>query len=179
MVRIEQVRGGSGADTLIGSEGNDLLRGGAGNDTIVGGNGTEDILDLSTATRNVYVNLATGIANDGLGGTDNFTGIEVLYASTGADTLIGGSGNDIFDGGMNGDLIDGGAGQDRVRYYNVAGNNSAVTGGVSVNLAAERATDGWGGADTLIGIERVSATNFADTLLGSIVSNRFNGLAGN
>lgn len=176
---IEYVRGGAGNDTLIGGDANERFRGNAGNDTIMGGNGNEDILDLSPTNGSVSVNLASGIANDGLGGTDRFTGIEGVYAGTGADTLIGGIGNDVFDGGMNGDRIEGGLGADRVRYGLFNGNNSAVTRGVSVDLAAQRATDAWGGADTLIGIERVTGTNFADMMIGDRVSNRFSGLAGN
>ena len=176
---IEYARGGAGNDTLIGGDANERFRGNAGNDTIMGGNGNEDILDLSPTNGSVSVNLASGIANDGLGGTDRFTGIEGVYAGTGADTLIGGIGNDIFDGGMNGDRIEGGLGADRVRYWVVAGNNGAITRGVSVDLIAGRATDGWGGQDTLIGIERITGTDFADTMLGDLVSNRFNGRNGN
>ncbi|MFO0245966.1 MAG: beta strand repeat-containing protein, partial [Betaproteobacteria bacterium] len=178
LLSIEYVRGGAGNDTIIGSAANERFRGNAGSDSMDGGDGTEDILDLSQTNAAVSANLVTGRANDGLGGTDSFSNIEGVYSGTAADTLIGGSGNDYFDGGMGGDRIDGGAGADRVRYYLVSGNNSSVTGGVSVNLVAERATDGWGGQDTLIGIERVSATNFADTLLGDGVANRFAGLAG-
>jgi Ca2+-binding RTX toxin-like protein len=178
LASIEYIRAGGGHDTMVGGAANERFRGNAGNDSIDGGSGTEDILDLSQTNGAVSANLVTGRANDGLGGTDSFVNIDVLYSGTAADTLIGGSGNDIFDGGMNGDLIDGGAGADRVRYYLVSGNNLSVTGGVSVDLTAQRATDGWGGADTLIGIERVTATNFADTLLGNNVSNRFNGLGG-
>jgi Ca2+-binding RTX toxin-like protein len=178
LVSIEYIRGGSGNDTMIGSAANERFRGNAGDDTIDGGGGTEDILDLSQTTQSVSANLVTGLANDGLGGTDGFTGIEVVYSGTASDTLLGSDRNEIFDGGMGGDLIDGGLGADRVRYWNVSGRNSAITQGVSVDLAAQRATDGWGGQDTLIGIERVTATNFADTLLGNNVSNRFNGRAG-
>ena len=176
---IEYIRGGSGNDTMVGSAANERFRGNGGNDSIDGGNGTEDILDLSPTSVAVSASLVTGTANDGLGGTDSFTGIEVIYAGTAADTLIGGAGNDIFDGGMSGDLIDGGLGADRVRYWVLAGNNGAITRGVSVDLAAQRATDGWGGADTLIGIERVTGTDFADTVLGDNLSNRFNGRNGN
>ncbi|MCZ8143474.1 MAG: calcium-binding protein [Acetobacteraceae bacterium] len=176
---IEYVRGGSGNDTMIGSGANERFRGNAGNDTIDGGDGTEDILDLSQTTQSVSANLVTGLANDGLDGTDRFINVEVVYSGTANDILLGSDRNEIFDGGMGSDLIDGGLGADRVRYWNVAGRNSAITRGVSVDLAAERATDGWGGQDTLIGIERVTATDFADTLLGDNVGNRFNGRAGN
>ncbi|MFN8983217.1 MAG: hypothetical protein ACK5X9_11925, partial [Alphaproteobacteria bacterium] len=175
---IEYVRGGAGNDTIIGSNANERFRGNAGDDTIDGGGGTNDILDLSQTTGAVSASLVTGRASDGLGGSDSFTGIEGLYSGTASDTLIGGAGNDFFDGGQSGDLIDGGAGIDRVRFDLVAGLNASITRGVSVNLAAQRATDGWGGQDTLIGLERVTATNFADTLLGDDVSNRFNGLSG-
>ncbi|MCA3311670.1 MAG: hypothetical protein INF95_08115 [Roseomonas sp.] len=179
LLGIEYIRAGAGADTMVGGNANDRFRGNAGNDSIDGGNGSEDILDLAQTTRPVSASLVTGIANDGLDGTDRFTNVEVVYSGTASDTLLGGDRDEIFDGGMGGDLIDGGLGADRVRYYLVSGNNSSITRGVSVDLAAQRATDGWGGVDTLVGIERVTATNFADTLLGDNVSNRFNGFAGN
>ncbi|MFN8891599.1 MAG: beta strand repeat-containing protein, partial [Alphaproteobacteria bacterium] len=179
LIGFEEVQGGSGNDTFIGTGSNDRFRGNGGSDSVDGGGGSEDTIDFSNTNSAVSVNFATGQASDGASGTDRFTNVEVAYTGTASDTLIGSVGEELFDGGMGGDRIDGGAGADRVRYYNVSGNNTSVVGGVSVDLLAQRATDGWGGQDTLIGIERVTATNFADTLLGDDISNRFNGLAGN
>ena len=101
-------------NTLDGGDGNDTLNGGAGNDTLIGGNGN-DFAYYYSSTGSVTVNLATGTASDGLGGTDTLsfienvqgsntagdnltgnTGVNVLYGYGGADILTGGGGNDLL-----------------------------------------------------------------------------------
>ena len=49
---------------------------------------------------------------------------------------------------------------------------------MQVDLAAGTASDGTGGTDTLISIERVIGSNFNDTLRGSAAGNSFTGEAG-
>ena len=69
---IENVRGGSGDDTIIGSNGANQLEGGAGQDTITGGGGNDTIIG--------------GIGNDhltGSAGDDNF----VFRPGFGHDTI--------------------------------------------------------------------------------------------
>jgi Ca2+-binding RTX toxin-like protein len=106
--------GNTANNTLDGGDGNDTLNGGAGNDTLIGGNGN-DFAYYYSSTGSVTVNLATGIASDGLGGTDTLsfienvqgsntagdnltgnTGVNVLYGYGGADILTGGGGNDLL-----------------------------------------------------------------------------------
>jgi hypothetical protein len=83
------LNGGSGNDSLNGGNGNDTLIGGAGNDTLIGGSGN-DTADYSSVVNGVVVNLATGIADDGQGGTDTLSSIEYVRGSnTGGDVLIG------------------------------------------------------------------------------------------
>ncbi len=112
--------GGEGDDWLEGSEGDDELWGEAGNDTIDGGEGV-DTLRYVTSTAGVVVSLATGLASDGLGGTDLLNGVENLNGSqlgdwlrgsdlanrllgySGADTILGGVGNDTLSGGADAD----------------------------------------------------------------------------
>jgi Ca2+-binding RTX toxin-like protein len=106
--------GNTANNTLNGGDGNDTLNGGAGNDSLIGGNGN-DFAYYYSSTASVTVNLATGTASDGLGGTDTLsqienvqgsntagdnltgnTGVNVLYGYGGADILTGGGGNDLL-----------------------------------------------------------------------------------
>ncbi|MFZ1467892.1 MAG: calcium-binding protein [Paracoccaceae bacterium] len=93
---------------------------------------------------------------DGLAGNDTLTG------HGGDDTLRGGIGNDVLIGGAGSDVIDGGAGVDAVLYYREPG-----TQGVHVSLDAGTAIDTTGSVDTLISIEQVYGSNYADTLTGA------------
>ena len=126
-----------GDDTINGFAGNDIERGRAGNDTLNGDN-DHDFL---------------------IGGDDN-------------DTLNGGNGDDYLRGGEGDDMIDGGAGFDRAAFT-VLVNNPAIgeTGvqtGATVDLNIQGVAQDTGhGMDTLIGIEHVSGTAYADTLIGN------------
>jgi len=108
------ITGNASNNILSGGDGNDTLNGDAGNDTLIGGNGN-DFAYYYSSTGSVIVNLATGTASDGLGGTDTLsqienvqgsntagdnltgnTGVNVLYGYGGADILTGGGGNDLL-----------------------------------------------------------------------------------
>ncbi|MBX9925427.1 MAG: FG-GAP-like repeat-containing protein, partial [Hyphomicrobiaceae bacterium] len=117
----DTLTGAAGNDWLAGLSGNDRLIGGAGNDVLDGGEGT-DTADYGSATQAVDVNLATGRALDGQGGTDVLRSIETVIGSAQGDTLVGdaglhrlegGAGDDRLDGGAGADTLDGGAGNDR------------------------------------------------------------------
>ena len=113
-VANNSLTGNAANNTLDGGDGNDTLNGGAGNDTLIGGNGN-DLAYYYSSTASVTVNLVTGTASDGLGGTDTLsqienvqgsntagdnltgsTGVNVLYGYGGADILTGGGGNDLL-----------------------------------------------------------------------------------
>ena len=51
--------------------------------------------------------------------------------------------------------------------------------GVAVDLQAGTATDGYGGTDTLVSIERILGSNFSDVLSGDANNNLINGAGGN
>ena len=166
----DTINGGAGNDTLLGGDQIDTLIGGAGNDTIDGGDDTldgirqfSDTADYSDSPGAVNVNLATGTASDGFGGTDTLSNIERVVGSAGNDTLTGGNAaNDAFeefDGRAGNDTIDGGSGGDQVSYQ-------FDPSGVTVNLALGTATDGFGGTDTLTSIELVEGSEFGDNLTG-------------
>ncbi len=170
----DNLSGTNGDDVLLGDLGNDVLRGGADNDVLNGGvvadfqsdDGVRDTdrADYSAAAGAVNVNLASGIAQDGDGGTDTLIGVEAVNGSAYDDVLTGGSNAfvEFFRGGAGNDTIDGGNWNDRAEYMN-------ATGGIVVNMAAlasNRGTvtgDASIGSDTLANIEIVYGTDFADS----------------
>ena len=189
LVNIDFLAGGAGNDALTGGSLSrsasggfqEVLRGNAGNDTLDGSNGSSDgeyasadRADYSnnTALQAVSVNFATGVAIDGLGGTDKLVAIDQVYGGLGNDTFTGSSGNETMDGGAGSDSIDGGAGSDQVRFQQ-------STAAVIVNLSAESlvlgsktigagtADDGMGGVDTLVNIENAQGSDFDDYFRGS------------
>ncbi|MBR1121054.1 FG-GAP repeat protein [Bradyrhizobium lablabi] len=160
---------GNFADTYNASafnNGFNWFQGNGGNDTITGNGSTQ--IRYDTATAAVTVNLSTGTATgDGSVGTDTITGGvnnvlgsnfgDNITGSANVDFLFGGAGNDRLQGLGGNDQLDGGLGFDRAVYGD-------ATGGVTVNLAAGTASGAGVGSDTLIGIEAISGSNFADTL---------------
>jgi Ca2+-binding RTX toxin-like protein len=191
LISIEEVRGGSGNDTIIGSSANNVIRGNAGSDSLDGSTGTGDVVDYSLNSLGVSVNLVSGRGVDGATSTDTLAGFEQIYGSAFDDTLIADAREaNILRGNAGNDRLDGGAGGLDVADYSFG----VTSGGVSVNLAtgvvlgpgigsepllAGIATGAGIGTDTLIGIERAWGSSFGDTLIGSNVTNRFLGLGGN
>lgn len=192
--------GGADADFLQGLEGNDRLIGNAGNDRLFGGDGI-DTADYSTATRRVTVNLAIGgfqftdggdsdrldsienLIGSAFGDTlygasganrlDGGQGDDQLYGRRGNDVLMGGDGDDTLNGEDDDDWLDGGAGNDRLdggKGIDTALYGSA-TAGVTVTLAQRVQATGGAGTDTLIGIENLSGSGFADLLTGNAEAN--------
>jgi Ca2+-binding RTX toxin-like protein len=178
LANIEFVWGSSSADTLIGGAGNDILRGNAGSDIINGGEGSADIADYRNATAGITVNMATGVVQDGQGGTDALSGIEQIWGSTFNDSMLGGEGNDYFVGSSGADTFVGGNGIDSVNYNFNPANNTAAPQGVSIDLAAGTGRDGYGSAEILQSIEIIYGTSFADTISGGAASETFYGNGG-
>ncbi|MBD2202297.1 S8 family serine peptidase [Calothrix sp. FACHB-1219] len=171
LISIEAVIGSNFADILTGGAGNNTFNGGAGNDTINGGAGN-DTVSYRNATTGVNVNLTTGTANDGQGGTDSLSNIQVILGSNFADILIGSSGNDTIEGYAGNDTINGGDGYDTVTYR-------SASSAINVNLATGRASDGLNGSDTLTSIEAIAGSNYNDILTGNNGNNVLTGNNGN
>ena len=168
----DRLKGTGGADTLRGFDGNDRLFGRGGDDSLFGGRG-DDLLDGGGGfdrvryiddPGGVVVNLATGRARDGYGGTDRLVGIERVIGSSFDDVLRGSDRDESFSGGVSDDRIVGGGGRDHVFYAD-------ATAGLVLDLAAGTATGE--GDDRLFEIEMVTGSNFSDTLLGSGADNLF------
>ena len=156
---IEAITGSSFSDTLIGSSGgNELFEGGAGNDLINGGGNATgcqfgDFAQyVNTAKSGVNVNLATGTATDGLGGTDTLINIDSINASRFDDIVFGNANANLLRGFDGSDIIHGGAGNDQLEGDQLFGTPS--TAGGNDFLYGETGQDtiyGNGGNDLLDG----------------------------
>ena len=171
LIGIEAVFGSAYDDHFTGTALLDYeyFRGGLGNDVIDGGAGF-DIADYGSASASVVIDLVTGTTS-GADGADTLIGIEGISGGAFADTLLGAAGNDWLRGRAGDDSIDGGAGFDRAIYEQAS---SAVT----VDLAAGTASGG-DGSDTLVSIENLRGSNFADTLSGDDGANDIEARGGN
>jgi Ca2+-binding RTX toxin-like protein len=182
------------ANVLNGGDGDDTIVSSIGADTQIGGNGV-DTLDYSNSFNGVDIRLfqnsaAGGSANgdiisgfeniigstktdtlagdDGVnfihGGLGNETitgrdGDDHLFGDSGNDTLLGGNGDDILIGGAGNDTLGGGSGNDTADY-------SASGAGINVSMQTGAGSGGDAQGDTLVSIENVIGSAFADTIAG-------------
>jgi Ca2+-binding RTX toxin-like protein len=191
----DTMTGSTLGETFDGGGGNDLLAGRGGADTLIGGTGT-DTATYATSAAAVSVNLGVftvvngvltqttdGTGNGGDAQGDTLNGVENLIGSNFADSLTGNSLGNRLDGGASNDTILGDAGSDTLiggTGINVldggAGSDTAsyetATAGVTVSIAAANGTAaGTGLTDTLISIENITGSAFADQITGSSGSN--------
>lgn len=110
MTDVENVKCGSGNDSVTGSSKNNKIEGGAGKDTLTGQGGNDTLYGNS--------------------GNDNLVG------NTGNDKVYGGSGNDWMDvsDGAYGDTADGESGTDTV-YYDKSGSLKDIVSNCEVKYA--------------------------------------------
>jgi uncharacterized delta-60 repeat protein len=165
-----------GAANLTGNALNNTLQAGAGNNILDGADGL-DTAGYATAIAGVTVNLSLAAAQDTKGsGFDTLHNIENLIGSRYSDTLTGnsatnvlrgGAGNDRLIGGLGNDTLDGGSGNDTADYRD-------ASSGVAVDLGIGGVSGG-AGNDTLISIEHLSGSKYADTLIGNAVANTLRG----
>lgn len=172
---IENIIGSNYGDTLVGNSVANVLNGGLGSDTMTGGNGND----------RYYVDSTGDVVREttGTGGTDtvhstiSYTlGAYVENLVLEGAAAINGTGNSLANviyAGAGNNVINGGAGVDAVAYHYAAA-------GVRASLAttAAQATGG-SGTDTLLGIENLYGSRFADTLTGNMGANALSGGAGN
>ncbi|MFM8701017.1 MAG: calcium-binding protein, partial [Hyphomicrobiales bacterium] len=147
----------------------------AGIENIIGSTFADSLVGDSSAN-----DFDAGLGNDTLsGGSGNDTlrggdGGDSLRGDIGDDLLQGDLGNDTLTGGTGNDVIQGGEGTDLVAFAYVTGgagvSASLVSGIASVNIAD---------IDTFIGMEGLSGSDFADTLIGDSFANYLDGGLGN
>jgi VCBS repeat-containing protein len=186
LASIEAVTGSAFADTynaagFTGSTGLpgrpvgfNEFEGGGGDDTIIGTvNASGEILtriSYVSASAGVTVDLAAGTGHGTAAGdvanvgNDTFTNVNSIVGSAYDDVLLGSNNPngtfEQFDGRAGNDLINGRGGYD----FAVYNNDPATTSGITVHLAAGTVTgDATIGTDTLLSVEAVRGTNFADT----------------
>lgn len=205
------------ADTLTGGAADETFAGFAGNDVINGGGGRNAVTyefdhdfgqgilnnikwgNGKTGLMGVTVNLATGTARDGLGGTDTLSNIQIVHGTryidnmtaaasgseffghAGNDTLNGAAGDDILNGGAGNDTMRGGDGDDvfhvdnrKDRVFENAGE------GTDTVIASMNWTLGTNFENlTLAGTARNGTGNAADnTITGNAENNQLDGKAG-
>jgi Ca2+-binding RTX toxin-like protein len=197
----DTVFGGDGNDVLIvvgdgstGVYGADTLDGGGNSDTLVyvdaefgvtvalsgstastatGGDGvsTLTLLNIENVIGTGHNDSIRGsnAANYIEGGDGSDTVAGGGNADTANDTLRGGDGDDFLRQTRGDDFIDGGAGIDRLIF------DSTITDGAVVNLHTGTSDAGGGNIATLVGIENVSGSEFADLLIGDRNANRLQG----
>lgn len=111
-------------------------------------------------------------------------GDDVIAGALGSDLINGEDGDDMLYGGGGADRLDGGEGIDTASYLGVIYDEVA---GVTVTIKEGRQDTGGAGTGTLISIENLTGTSFADvltgagndnTLKGSYGDDRLNGLGG-
>lgn len=172
-----EMYGREGNDTMVGGSGDDRFHSAAGDDTIDGSAGGFDALsfngDTNRLVRGVKLDLqdtgpqATGNGVDTISGIESASGAnydDVLRGSAGPETLNGGLGNDVLAGRGGDDRIEGGPG---LGFTDVAAYGEARTG-VTVDLSKDGPQPtGGAGNDTLVGIESLTGTPYADWLTAS------------
>ncbi len=158
----------------------------AGNDTINIGASTGalrlDYRMYDTPVSGVNANLATGIIQDGYGGTDTVTGINQIdrfeiRLSDETDTVLGSARGESFILREGNDTLDAGGGRDLLRY------DRSNVDAVNVNLNTGTATGTWNGnafTHTIRNVEKVRGSrDDNDTLIGNGVDNLLDGRGGN
>ena len=137
-----------------------------GPDITYSGNGTSWI-----EPGTIFITPDTIIENAyGADGDDTLTGNDAdnrLMGNVGADTLLGMTGDDILVGGEGADRLDGGEGADTASYES---SSAAVTVTLGVSAAGGDAE-----GDSLVSIENVMGSAYADWLTGDNTANALSG----
>lgn len=164
------IAGPAGTATTLASQANTTVR---ASSTYTDAFGTVTVISGETAV------IGSG-ANNTLAGT---TGNDFVLGLGGNDNLTGGLGNDTVDGGVGNDTLRASIGDGNDTYIGDAGvdtyDMSATGAAATVNLTTGAAASADTGADTLSGIENVSAGSGDDTLTDGAGSNTLLGNAGN
>ena len=157
-VTINDVDGGSAADTLVSGAGyqhysytgpSTVLKAGSGNQTVAGGTSTSSHDTLVGGSGASYLQVSQG---------DNR-----LIGGTGANTLVGGSGNDTLLGGGSSSLI-AGTGTSRLVGGTVSGSHDTLIGGIGNDTLLVKT-----GNNSLVGgsgLNTLKAGVGSDTLVG-------------
>ncbi|KPP89544.1 MAG: Hemolysin-type calcium-binding repeat (2 copies) [Rhodobacteraceae bacterium HLUCCA08] len=165
----DSLEGTNGADLIYGYGGNDDLFGSPGGDLMDGGAGDLDTADYSGSLNGVTVNLDTGVGDGGLATGDTLVGIEIVIGSDAGDTLIGDDkdnnlwgrdGDDTLIGGLGDDNLQGEGGFDTVDYSD----SDAAVEIFHIDAGGGGPSGGHAEGDFLKGIEKIIGSDFDDTI---------------
>ena len=184
----DELKGDDLDNTLIGGDGNDILTGGVGADRLVGGDGNFDTVAYTDSTAGVTIDLSLGTGHGGDAEGDTFSGVENIGATAFNDILIGDSGANALAGGTGDDWLVGGAGADQLHggvfpttpgdYGIDTADYSASGAGITVDLVSGTGRGGDAEGDTLVQIDNLIGSAFADRLTGDAGANALTGGAG-
>jgi large repetitive protein len=133
--------------------------------TLAGGTTDTSLTVVATATETA--NNATATANGAISIVVG-AGAYSIAGTAQSDLLTGGAGNDTFFGSLGGDTMNGALGTDTVNY---TASNAAVT----VNLSTGTHAGGHAAGDSLISIENIIGSGFADSITGDTLANSLTG----
>ncbi|MET3665531.1 FG-GAP-like repeat-containing protein [Caulobacter sp. 1776] len=156
--------GEGGDDTIIVKSG--VAVGGAGND-VLKGTSTAAGVAYWTSTAGVVVDLAKGVAQDGLGGTDTLSGFFSVQDSNYSDRITGSAADESFwlNGGA--DVVDGGAGYDTAVFYNRKSTDATITFDAATRTftVQKRFPGGDNSTTVLTNVERIQFTGAESDLV--------------
>jgi len=181
---IQEVWGSGFNDVLLGNAHNNYFEGMRGADTIDGrggdGNAVLYMHDVQFGGNlGIHANLSTGRITDGFGTVDHVKHIQGIIGTKFADVMIGDKHNNFFEGGPGADFIDGRGGNNTIQFFH-NGHWFLGGGGVTVDLSAGIvANDGYGTSDTILHIQNVQGSDFADMITGDAHANSLFGNGGN
>lgn len=172
----DRLDGGTSEDLLYGEAGDDVLLPRYGDDTADGGDG-HDHISYADHPYGVEVDLVLGFGDSHEpDDRDELSGFELVTGSSHADVLRGGvlapelrgsGGNDVLRPGSADDLLIGGPGQDVVDFEEAIHT-------VKASLVTGVAT-GLGGVDTMLKVEGLFGSPYADVLVGNGLANQLRG----
>jgi len=142
-IRVEELYGTEGNDTLIGNNENNKLFGAKGNDIIKGTSGENT-----------------------LKGGD---GDDKIYGGDGDDRIYGEIGNDIVYGSNGTDILYGGDGKDTLNYSTL---EAGIINKIKISLGEGTGSGDDIGVDVFVGFEDVIGTNDNDTISGNTENNQ-------
>jgi Ca2+-binding RTX toxin-like protein len=178
LTNIDNLTGSRRNDSLTGNSDANVLNGSMGVDTMTGGDGSDYYYVDNTGDWVIETN-----ADTASGGTDYVNSYLAAYTlganvengriclSIAADLTGNALNNTLYAGGGD-NTLSGGGGTDTVSYFY---NSAGVT--VDLGQTGPQATGG-SGSDTLVDIENLAGSLYADALTGTSGKNILNGRAG-
>jgi len=174
LTNIGVVIGGNSGDTITGNSGSaTTITGGTGNDLFFGGSAADTFNGVSGNDAVSYGNVTGGVGlTISLANTANSSGWARGDLYLNIDTVVGTGFDDTFIGGTatGSATMDGAVGSDWISY-------ATATGAATVYLGGG-ANGGTAQYDTLVNIENILGSGYADVLAGTTGANIINAGAG-